>query len=115
LPAKYAQILQLKAREEFPGKEELLVEELITRNGAKHFLEVTGGMMTRMNGNGELQFEVFEPSEALASEAVLSLEEKFLAGEGQNITPARFAEDPAQYKRIASNCEIGFRAGSKNS
>ncbi len=34
------------------------------------------------------------PSEALAAEGILSLEEKFLAGEGQNITPARFSADP---------------------
>ena len=49
-----------------------------------------------------MEFEVFEPSEALAGEEVLSLEEKFLAGQGQNITPARFAKEGVEYNRIAS-------------
>ena len=45
---------------------------------------------------------VFEPSEALSTGEVLSLEEKFLAGEGQNITPARFSKTGEQYERVAS-------------
>ncbi len=101
-PKKFAVTLGLKPGEEFPRKRQLLVEELITRNGASHFLEITGGMLTKMNGKGEPEFEVFEPSEALAGEEVLSLEEKFLAGQGQNITPARFAKDSEGYKRIAA-------------
>lgn len=108
LPLAYAQILNLKSKEEFPQKQELLVEELITRKGANHFLEITGGMVTKLNGNGEIQFEVFEPSEALAGEDVLSLEEKFLAGEGQNITPARFAKDDKEYERISSIVKADF-------
>ena len=32
---------------------------------------------------------------------MLSLEEKFLAGEGQNITPARYARDPKERNRIS--------------
>ena len=100
-PKKFAEMLGLKPGEEFPRKQHLLVEELITRNGATHFLEITGGMLTKLNGKGGIEFEVFEPSEALAGEEVLSLEEKFLAGQGQNITPARFAKDSAGYKRIA--------------
>lgn len=99
---KFSDKINLRQNEEFPGKKEMLVEELITRNGAKHFLEITGGMLTKMNGTGKVQFEVFEPSEALASEDVLSLEEKFLAGEGQNITPARFAKNSKEYKRIST-------------
>ena len=102
LPYQYANAIHLKSREEFPRKDQLLAEELITSKGAKHFLEVTGGMITKLNGTGEIQFEVFEPSEALAGDDVLSLEEKFLAGEGQNITPARFADDEKEYNRIAS-------------
>jgi D-alanine-D-alanine ligase len=54
-----------------------------------------------MNADGELQYEIFEPSEALAQKGILSLEEKFLAGEGQNITPARFANDKAGNARIS--------------
>lgn len=40
------------------------------------------------------------PSEVLAAGEVLSLEEKFLAGEGQNITPARFHADPDVNQQI---------------
>jgi D-alanine-D-alanine ligase len=108
LPKKYREILQLKPKEEFPSKSQMLVEELITANGASHFLEVTGGMLTKLNGTGAIRFEVFEPSEALAGDDILSLEEKFLAGQGQNITPARFAKDGEEYNRIASIVKADF-------
>lgn len=85
-------VLQLKTGEEFPQKEAFLVEELISKKDADHFLEITGGMLTLWTAEGP-RYEVFEPSEALATGEVLSLEEKFLAGEGQNITPARFSRD----------------------
>lgn len=94
-----AQLLHLKPKEEFPHKQQALIESLIDRGEAKHFLEITGGMLIR--GGAEPEFEVFEPSEALATDAVLSLEEKFLAGEGQNLTPARFAPEPERYRKIA--------------
>ncbi|MEP7128748.1 MAG: hypothetical protein ABI729_07765, partial [Chitinophagales bacterium] len=110
---KYAAILGLKAGEEFPRKQKLLVEELISRNGAAHFLEITGGMLTKMNGAGEITFEVFEPSEALAGEEVLSLEEKFLAGQGQNITPARFAKESSAYTRIAQIVKSDLERAAK--
>lgn len=97
-----ASILQLKAREEFPRKRQFLLEELVTRQSAVHFLEITGGLMTRLNEQGERVYEVFEASEALSEGDVLSLEEKFLAGEGQNITPARYARDPAERERISA-------------
>lgn len=93
--------LHLSAREEFPRKEEALFEQLIEKKGAKHFLEITGGLLTHYKSGGVLYYEVFEPSETLSSGEVLSLEEKFLAGEGQNITPARFSSDPAAYEIIA--------------
>jgi UDP-N-acetylmuramate--alanine ligase len=95
------QVLKLKPSEEFPQKDVFLVEEFIGREGAKHFLEVTGGMLTLRNAQGETEYQVFEPSEALAGGEVLSLEEKFLAGEGQNITPARFARSPEENRRIS--------------
>ncbi len=94
-------VLRLKPKEEFPRKREILFEALITEQNAVHFLEVTGGLLTRYGPDGALEYEVFEPSEALAGGEVLSLEEKFLAGEGQNITPARFAADAKDYARIA--------------
>ncbi len=96
-----AVILQLKPNEEFPRKKEILIEELISRNNAKHFLEITGGMLTRINEKGELEYEVFEASEALVEGEVLSLEEKFLAGQGQNITPARYSSNPEERQIIS--------------
>ena len=90
--------LKLKPKEEFPRKEQILLETLITQNGATRFMEITGGFLTHFNADGSLRYEMFEPSETLASGEVLSLEEKFLAGEGQNITPARFGKD---YETIA--------------
>ncbi|WP_258105149.1 D-alanine--D-alanine ligase [Marinoscillum sp. MHG1-6] len=102
-PEKPKKVLKLKNSEEFPQKDYFLIEELISSNGADKFLEITGGMLTHMNDDGSISFEVFEPSEALASGEVLSLEEKFLAGEGQNITPARFADSQKEYDRIASS------------
>jgi D-alanine-D-alanine ligase len=95
-------VLNLKPKEEFPVKEVALIESLIAAEGAAHFLEITGGMLTHAGPDGEVVFEVFEPSEALASGEVLSLEEKFLAGEGQNITPARFSKNPREQERIAT-------------
>ncbi len=84
--------LGLAYNEEFPQKDEVLVEALIGANGASHFLEITGGLLTHRQ-NGTTKFEIFEPSEALSGGEILSLEEKFLAGEGQNLTPARFGDD----------------------
>jgi D-alanine-D-alanine ligase len=90
---KEQEILALKNNEEFPQKSYFLLEELIKSNEAEHFLEITGGMLTTLNPKGEIVYEVFEPSEALATGDVLSLEEKFLAGEGQNITPALYSKN----------------------
>ncbi|MBU6122498.1 D-alanine--D-alanine ligase family protein [Hymenobacter siberiensis] len=97
-----AGVLNLGFKEEFPRKEAFLVETLISRDGAAHFLEVTGGLLTSYDEDGLLDIEVFEASEALANGEVLSLEEKFLAGEGQNITPARYDADPAERQRISN-------------
>jgi UDP-N-acetylmuramate--alanine ligase len=96
-----AEVLHLGFKEEFPQKDAFLVETLIGPDGAAKFLEVTGGLLTSYDEQGQLQIEVFEASEALASGEVLSLEEKFLAGEGQNITPARYAQNPAERQRIS--------------
>lgn len=102
IPAEIMDALELKASEEFPQKEFFVVEELVSPKGAKHFLEITGGMLTRKDANGEITYEIFEPSEALAQKGILSLEEKFLAGEGQNITPARFSASPAENSQISA-------------
>ncbi len=102
LDKQAAEILHIKDKEEFPQKRVILVEELISKKDAKHFLEITGGMLTRINEKGETEYEVFEASEALADGDVLSLEEKFLAGQGQNITPARYAKDKETRDKISN-------------
>ncbi len=94
--------LGLKYNEEFPQKNYFLIEDLVSQKDALRFLEITGGMLTRYDDQGNIHYEIFEPSEALATGDILSLEEKFLAGEGQNITPARFASTPEEYHKIAS-------------
>lgn len=99
---KESEILSLKANEEFPQKSSFLIEELISANGAKHFLEITGGMITKAIHKGNYIYETFEPSETLANGEVLSLEEKFLAGEGQNITPSRFSKDKNRQEEIST-------------
>ena len=96
-----AEVLHLGFKEEFPQKDAFLVETLIGPDGAPTFLEITGGLLTSYDEQGQLRIEVFEASEALATGEVLSLEEKFLAGEGQNITPARYAPDPVERQRIS--------------
>ena len=96
-----ANILHIKDKEEFPQKQVLLIEELISKNDAAHFLEVTGGMLTKFNKNNEIEYEVFEASESLAVGDVLSLEEKFLAGQGQNITPARYSRIESERQKIS--------------
>lgn len=96
-----AQLLHIKDKEEFPQKRVILVEELISKRDAKHFLEITGGMLTHFDEAGNVAYEVFEASEALSEGEVLSLEEKFLAGQGQNITPARYSKDPVERQQIS--------------
>lgn len=93
-----SKVLGLKPKEEFPQKEVALLEALIDKKEAVHFLEITGGLLTKYDAEGNLVYEIFEPSEALATGEILSLEEKFLAGEGQNITPARFVPAHLPYK-----------------
>jgi D-alanine-D-alanine ligase len=100
LPKAGREVLRLQKNEEFPMKEVVLLEELVTAAGAERFLEITGGLLTHYE-DGKVRYEMFEPSEALASGDVLSLEEKFLAGQGQNITPSRFSKDPLKNAAIS--------------
>ena len=101
LPAIMSENLGLKTNEEFPLKNYFVVEELIGAEDAIHFLEITCGLLTKYDDNNNIIYEIFEPSEALAQKGILSLEEKFLAGEGQNITPARFNADKAANEAIS--------------
>lgn len=100
--------LDLKVNEEFPLKTGYLVEELISDQGAAHFLEVTGGMLIYTDAEGNKTYDVFEASEAVAEGGILSLEEKFLAGEGQNITPARYAPTPADNATISTQVKAAL-------
>ncbi len=105
----WSDILQLKPNEEFPQKEAFLVETLIEQSNAEHFLEITGGLLTKHNPSGGRVYEMFEASETLASGGILSLEEKFLAGEGQNITPARYARDKAKRQKISDRVKADLK------
>ncbi len=93
--------LNLSVNDEIPQKTEFLIEKFIEKGDCIRFLEVTGGMLTHINKSGEIEYEMFEPSESLAESEILSLEEKFLAGEGQNLTPSRFSKDPIEQTRIS--------------
>ena len=108
-----AAVLKIKAKEEFPRKKVFLIEELISKKTANHFLEITGGLLTKYNAKGEIDYEVFEASEALSEGEVLSLEEKFLAGQGQNITPARYASDPQHRQQISDQVKATFSAAAR--
>ena len=111
--------LELRARlgihpkDEVPAKAVALAEKLISRGDADLFLEITGGLLTSFGesrnatsegseGDNVTLYQIFEPSEALSTGEILTLEEKFLAGEGQNITPARFAFGDVSYDHVAS-------------
>jgi len=113
LDTKAAETLHIKPKEEFPRKQVILVEELISKKDALHFLEITGGMLTKYNKKGEVEYEVFEASEALSGGDVLSLEEKFLAGQGQNITPARYARDPKERQKISDQVKAELKKAAK--
>jgi D-alanine-D-alanine ligase len=105
--------LGLKPKEEFPKKNYFLVEGFIDRNNAAHFLEITGGMLTSYDAKGKLVYESFEPSEALAEGEILSLEEKFLAGQGQNITPARYHKNEKTRLAISKQVQQVLVDGAK--
>lgn len=113
LTPDYANVLKVKPNEEFPNKKYFVIEELITRGNAMHFLEITGGLLTSYDSKGEIQYEIFEPSEALAEGDVLSLEEKFLAGEGQNITPPRYNKDAEKQRHISEQVKAELKKVAK--
>lgn len=113
LDLEAASRLKIKPKEEFPFKRQFLVESLISSNGAATFLEITGGMLTHFDANGNIRYEVFEASEALSEGEVLSLEEKFLAGQGQNITPARYSRDPEKRQRISDRVKVELEKAAR--
>jgi len=113
LDLNYALVLGVKPKEEFPIKQAILFEDLIQAKGAKKFIEITGGMLTFIDEKGKLNYEVFEASEALSEGDILSLEEKFLAGQGQNITPARYSATSEENKAISAFVKAEFERAAK--
>jgi D-alanine-D-alanine ligase len=112
MEAELAERLGLKPKEEFPMKAYFLVEKFVEKGNAKHFLEVTGGLITHFKGS-KLTYEMFEPSETLAEGEILSLEEKFLAGQGQNITPSRFSKNAKAQAEISKKVQEVLKKTAK--
>ncbi|MEM1357624.1 MAG: PASTA domain-containing protein [Bacteroidota bacterium] len=106
--------MKLSAKDEWPvGKDTILFERAITQGAAEKFLEITGGMLTHRGVDGEIRYEIFEPSETLAGGEVLSLEEKFLAGEGQNLTPARLGTEDYSYDFVAGQVKADLERAAR--
>jgi len=105
--------LNIDPKEEIPQKSFFLVEELLDRKNADHFLEITGGLLTHYEEDGSIRYEIFEASESLAEKGILSLAEKFLAGQGQNITPARYAKDPEIRQELSDKIKVEFEKVAK--
>ncbi len=112
IPDNCIKELNIQPKEEFPIKPHFLVEKFIEKGKAQHFLEITGGLMTHYKA-GKLLYETFEPSETLAEGEILSLEEKFLAGQGQNITPARYDSNPSKSSKISKEVQKVLKAVAK--
>lgn len=104
--------LGLEWNEEFPQKEDVLIEELIRPEGAELFMEITCGVHSIWQ-DGKERIHVMEPSEAIASEDILSLEEKFLAGQGLNITPARLSTGQWDYHHITKKVKADLKRASE--
>ena len=85
--AKSSNILSISSK-----TSQFLIEKYVQSEESTRFLEITVGLLNRTNTT--LGYEVFAPSEVLVRDNILSLEEKFLTGEGQNITPACFSDVP---------------------
>ena len=106
--------MKLTAKDEWPvNKTDILFEQAITAAGAEKFLEITGGLLTHYGVDGNIRYEMFEPSETLAGGEILSLEEKFLAGEGQNLTPARLATEDYSYDYVAGQVKADLERAAR--
>lgn len=105
--------LDIDPKEEIPMKSFFLAEEHIGAKGAAHFIEITGGLLTHRDNQGLIQYEIFEASESLAEKGILSLAEKFLAGQGQNITPARYDKDPAKRQKLSDMIKSTFEKAAR--
>ncbi|GIV23241.1 MAG: hypothetical protein KatS3mg025_0900 [Bacteroidia bacterium] len=91
LPEVLRERLGVSAEAFFPPKAEALFEQYLH---GPEWIEVTVGVITHTTAEG-VRYEAFLPSETVKAQDILRLEEKFLAGAGQNITPARlYPADP---------------------
>ena len=90
-----------------------LVENYIHAKGAERFLEVSVGVLAHITKEGALRYEVLAPSQTLSRSGLLSIEEKFLTGEGQNITPALFSQDSASQSRFTSFVQSQIRKAAE--
>jgi len=107
-------LMKLTVKDEWPlGKPTILFEFAIGPRDADKFLEVTGGMLTHLGVDGTMRYELFEPSETLAGGEVLTLEEKFLAGEGQNLTPARLGTGDYSYDYVAGQVKADLERAAR--
>ena len=98
---KNAKILNLPPNALFPPKDTFLIEELVRKPDGGKLFEITVGLTTETDPKtGEIRYRVFVPSLVPTKGEILTLEEKFLAGEGQNITPAVFVDDIRQNEAI---------------
>ena len=89
---------------EFSGSSdrELLLEEYLSG------MELTIGIL----GNEEREICVFPPTQTITSHSLLSCEEKFLPGAGENRTPAPLKEESIAHIRESvkrAYCELGCR------
>ncbi len=99
---RLAQLLDVRSPLDFPAKDEVLLEEWIGPQAGSRLMEITVGFYTEYAPDGGVVWQVFEPSQTEAQLGLLTLEEKFLAGEGLNRTPAPFADDPDTQERISA-------------
>jgi D-alanine-D-alanine ligase len=91
-----AQELPAALEEAFVWDDTVLVEEFLTG------MEVTCGVIGNDNP------EPLTPSETIPTTAILSLEDKFLYGQGENKTPARLPED--MLRKIQNAAVATFRS-----
>ena len=104
-PEEAAKRLGILVPELFTPSDQFLLEQYIHAKPGETVMEVTGAMLVRTLTDGSKVYEVFQPSESIAGAGILSLEEKFLAGQGTNITPARFATNPEEQDRIMTEVQ----------
>lgn len=92
--------LRLKAREEFPRQDDILFENLLTAGGASLFVEITAGLLTHHLPDGSLRYEIFHPTENIASGHFLTPEDNFLAKKNARAQPAIFGKKPEDHQAV---------------